>query len=287
MKSKVQSAATEVYGQFSRVRSVVGRLLSSGFIVALAVAAGAVGVGRGPKASGVVQLRGLTDGARITRDVNGIAHIEGANQHDLYFLQGFVHAQDRLFQMDVLRHLGEGTLAELLGEGALPTDVQLRTIGLRRAAERTLPELSARAQAVLAAYAEGVNAAVATHPLPPEYGALELTHFQPWTDLDTVTVAKLITFDRSFDVDAGPTVTCLTYQQAGQALGFDGAALYLDDLFRAAPFDPASTEPDASVPAASAAAVPAAGHGSGGHKAAGAPAGILHPATLKLCREYL
>ena len=78
----------------------------------------------------------------MVRDIDGIAHIRASNEHDLFFLQGWVHAGDRLFQMDVTRRQASGTLAELLGQGALPSDVQLRTIGLRRAAERSLPAQS-------------------------------------------------------------------------------------------------------------------------------------------------
>ncbi len=226
-----------------QVWSSCARRLCGSFLAAIVFSSSPAKAARSPEADSVVSLGGLTQAAQVTRDVNGIAHLRAGNTHDLYFLQGYVHAQDRLFQMDVLRRLGSGTLAELLGEGALPTDVQLRTIGLRRAAERSLPALSVSSQAAVAAYAEGVNAWAAANPLPPEYGALELTQFQPWTALDTVTVAKLIAFNRSFDVDIDPTITFLTYQQAGQALGFDGAALYLEDLFRSAPFDPASTVP--------------------------------------------
>ena len=77
--------------------------------------------------------------------------------------------------------------------------MQLRTIGLHRAAARSLPALSADAQAVLAAYADGVNAWVAGHPLPPEYGALSLTSVRPWRALDSVAVGKLQSFGLSFD----------------------------------------------------------------------------------------
>src|SRR5258708_20786770 len=78
-----------------------------------------------------------------------------------------------------------GTVAELLGRAALPGDVQARTIGLRRAAERSWAAAPADLRAALIAYAGGVNAYVADHPLPPEYGALHLTSFQPWTPVDT------------------------------------------------------------------------------------------------------
>lgn len=223
------------------------------------------------------KLAGLHEEAQVTRDEKGIAHVRAGNEHDLYFLQGYVTAEDRLFQMDTLRRLGNGTFAELAGEAALPTDVQLRTMGLRRAAERTLPVLAERTRVALEAYAEGVNAWVAAHPLPPEYGALETTQFDPWTALDCVTIAKLITFDRSFDLDIEPTIKLGTYRQAGAALGFDGAALYFEDLFRSAPFDPAATVLDASVPDA-------------GHKMSrndGGRDGKLSQAAVDLCRKYL
>ena len=229
-----------------------------------------------------VPMVGLKAAAQVIRETAGLPHICAQNYHDLFFLQGYIHAEDRLFQMDVSRRLGGGRLAELIGDGALLMDVQLRTIGLHRAAERSLAVLSPRVRAAVEAYANGVNAFVAAHPLPPEYGVLELTRFEPWTPLDTVVVAKLIVFQRSFDLDIEPTITLLTYQQAGQALGFDGTALYFEDLFRTAPFDPASTLPDSAVGFTTTAAgvdfrarteVPAAGG--------------LHPAALKLCRDYL
>lgn len=196
-----------------------------------------------------VHLAGLRSGGEIVRDGAGIAHLRAADEHDLFFLQGFVHAEDRLFQMDVTRRRASGTLAELLGPAALPGDVQLRTFGLRRAAERSLPLVSDRARDALEAYAEGVNAFVRSHPLPPEYAALEVTRFEPWTALDSTAAAKLIAFGLSFDLaDIDRTVALVSYQKAGAALGFDGTALFFQDLFRSAPFDPASTIPDALRP---------------------------------------
>src|SRR2546430_12152561 len=115
------------------------------------------------------RIAGLSAAATLDRDQQGIAHISADNEHDLFFLQGFVHAQDRLFQMDVTRRTGSGTLAELLGPSSLTGDVLFRQLGLRRAAERSLPILSDRARATLQAYADGVNAYVASNPLPPEY----------------------------------------------------------------------------------------------------------------------
>jgi penicillin amidase len=216
-----------------------------------------------------VDVPGLDGPARVDRDGNGIAHIRAGTRHDLFFLQGWVHAQDRLFQMDTRRRQADGTLAELLGPAALPTDVQLRTIGLHRAAARSLPALSADARAVLAAYADGVNAWVAGNPLPPEYGALSLTRFRPWTPLDSVAVGKLQSFGLSFDLDIDLTTALLGYQRAGQAGGFDGTALFFQDLWRSEPFTHASTVPDASRATAQATQATGAARAAAGADAAG------------------
>ncbi|HSN13048.1 MAG TPA: penicillin acylase family protein, partial [Anaeromyxobacteraceae bacterium] len=101
-------------------------------------------------------------------------------------------------------------------------------------------------RAALQAYADGVNAFVAGHALPLEYAALALTTFEPWTPTDSVVVGKLISFGLSFDLDADRTQALFAYLQAGAVFHFDGQALFFEDLFRAAPFDPASTVPDAT-----------------------------------------
>jgi penicillin amidase len=251
-------------------RPVATLLLASLSLVALAAAPAAADAPR--------LVPGLEKPARIVRDARGIPHVEAASEHDLFFLNGWVHAEDRLFQMDASRRQASGTLAELLGPDALPSDVQLRTLGLRRAAERSLPALSARAQAALAAYAAGVNAWVASHPLPPEYAVLELTRFQPWTPADSVVVGKLIAFGLSFDLDdLDRTVALLSYRQAGALLGFDGAALFFEDLFRSQPFSPASTVPDAT-------GAPSA---PGGGRAGAGRDDARRAATLDLARRWL
>ena len=161
--------------------------------------------------------------------------------------------------------------------------MQLRTIGLHRAAARSLPALSADARAVLAAYADGVNAWVADHPLPPEYGALSLTSVRPWTALDSVAVGKLQAFGLSFDLDIELTTALLGYQQAGQAAGFDGTALFFQDLWRSEPFTDASTVPDAGQGAGAAAT--AAGGRAAAALAAG-PAGERLRAAGRLAERY-
>jgi penicillin G amidase len=84
------------------------------------------------RAEAPVPLGGLREAATVTIDAEGIAHVRANNEHDLYFLQGWTHARERLFQMDSFRRLASGTYAELVGAPALPTDVALRTLGLRR-----------------------------------------------------------------------------------------------------------------------------------------------------------
>ena len=210
-------------------------------------------VAQNPHSGAPLPLSGLHAAAQVTRDVYGIAHVKAGNDHDLYFMQGYVHAQDRLFQMDVTRRQASGTLAELLGPAALAGDVELRTLGIRRAAERSLAVISPEARGAIDAYAEGVNAYVSgSSTLPPEYQAIEITKFEPWTALDTITVAKSITFSLSFDVgDVDNTIALQTYTAVFDPLLGPGTGLKLfsEDLWRSQPFYPASTVPDAMAPA--------------------------------------
>ncbi len=244
-----------------------------------------------------VEVPGLRSAVKVIRDIDGIPHIIGNTEHDVVFMQGYLHAQDRFFQMDASRRQGSGTLAELLGPAALNSDVQLRTFGLRRAAQRSLSALSSETRTGLQSYADGVNYFLNTQPLPPEYTVLEITQAEPWTPLDSVVVGKLIAFGLSFDLDIGNTEALLTYQGVGNALGFDGAALFFEDLFRTQPFDPAATIPDSLAAAAPAKAKqskqtkrPGKAQKSASSArrsaAASAPAGQLNPATLRLVQDY-
>ncbi|HEU5161556.1 MAG TPA: penicillin acylase family protein, partial [Thermoanaerobaculia bacterium] len=184
----------------------------------------------------------------ITRNAQGIARVDAFTRNDAYFLQGYLHARDRLFQMDFTRRSVLGTLAELVGDGGLANDVQARGLNLERAANASLQAMSPRARAALDAYAAGVNAGIASQALPPEYAALELSKVEPWTPLHSVIVAKGIAFGLSFDLgDIDRTVALLTYQGVGKALGFDGTKLFFEDLYRSAPFTSASTVPDAKA----------------------------------------
>ena len=231
-----------------------------------------------PKPEPPIKLVGLKAAADVTRDRYGIAHVRAGNDHDLYFVQGYVHAQDRLFQMDASRRRASGTLAELLGPAALAGDVELRTIGIRRAAERSLAVISPESRQALEAYANGVNAYVASAgALPPEYAALEIARFQPWTALDSMTVAKSITFSLSFGLDdIDNTIALQTYTAVFDPVMGTGTGLTLfsQDLWRSQPFYPASTVPDASM----------AGHPAA--TATGAWPGVVDVSAAVLARKY-
>jgi len=201
-----------------------------------------------------VMLAGLEAPARVVRDSNGIPHIKAANDHDLFFMQGRIHAQDRLFQMDLLRRSAAGTLAEVLGLSALPTDAETRTIGLSRAAVLSLDAHSPEMVAILQAYSDGVNSfldqAEAAGDLPLEYTYLGLTSVERWKPIDSVLVGKALGAATSLIVpdDIDLTIALKTYEGIGEYTGaFDGTALFYEDLYRSAPFDAAATVPDSMI----------------------------------------
>jgi len=182
----------------------------------------------------------------FVQDKDGVPHLRASNDFDLACAEGYVHARDRFFQMDLTRREASGDLAEVLGPAVLDRDVQNRTIGLRRAAVRSADALSDRERDLLQAYADGVNAYLAANPLPPEYALLELTAARPWDIIDSLVIGKAIAASLSLDIDVGLTLMLQEYVQAGMLGGFDGQSLLLSDLIRSAPMDPASTVPDAT-----------------------------------------
>lgn len=184
-----------------------------------------------------INASGLRAPGSIGYDAEGVPLIQAANDYDAAFLMGYVHARDRLWQMDYLRRAASGTLAELVGTPALANDIQLRTLGLRRAAQASWSATPDIARGQLRAYAEGVNLWVRNNPLPPEYGALELTKFEPWSPVDSLIVGKLLAFQLSFDLDIDYTVRLGAYMSAGAAAGFNGQALFFEDTHRVQPFD--------------------------------------------------
>jgi penicillin amidase len=180
---------------------------------------------------------GLSGPVTVYEDALGIPTIKGGSYEDVAYVQGFIHARDRFFQMDYFRKVAQGRLGELVGSPALPNDVQLRTLGLSRAALATWQAADPETKGILQAYANGVNAWLATDALPPEYSGLELTRVDPWTPFDSLSYAKLLAFSLSFELDIDATIMAGTYQAFGAALGFDGTALFFEDTHRSQPAD--------------------------------------------------
>lgn len=172
-------------------------------LLVVALAAGAV-VGYGflrrglPQLQGELAVAGLQQPVTVYRDAYGVPHIYATNRHDLFFAQGFVTAQDRLWQMDLSRRAAAGRLSEVFGDRSLENDKFLRSFAMHRSAEKSLQALSPQALEVLQQFSDGVNAyikqAAATGRLPPEMRILGYTP-EPWAPVHTVGIAKFMAYD--------------------------------------------------------------------------------------------
>ncbi len=149
-----------------------------------------------PQVSGELVLGGLNGQVTVTRDDGGVPHIRAESLADAYFALGFVHAQDRLWQMEFQRRVAAGTLAEVVGEPAVDTDRFVRTLGVYRAAERAIAHLDPATLSALRSYTGGINAFLTTRRglLPPEF--LLLGHEPaPWSPADVIGWAKMMAWD--------------------------------------------------------------------------------------------
>lgn len=146
-----------------------------------------------PQMNGSVTLAGLNKPVEVVRDANAVPHIFAKNPDDAYFALGYVHAQDRLWQMEFLRRLGQGRLAEVLGETALNTDRFIRTLRLQDHAEAILENTSTGVRTALEAYAKGVNAWLDTRAgaLPPEFILLGFEP-EPWRPMESLLWSRLM-----------------------------------------------------------------------------------------------
>jgi penicillin amidase len=166
---------------------VIGPLLKAGL--------GLLGRTRLPQTQGKLRLRGLAAPVDVLRDSWGVPHIYAASPRDAVFAQGFVHAQERLWQMDFTRRVVAGRLAEVLGEAALPFDRAMRTLGLRLVAEQEAALVPEPLASLLQAYASGVNEcielAAQRRALPIEFTLLGYRP-EPWQPADTLSWSKLM-----------------------------------------------------------------------------------------------
>ncbi|MFN8413023.1 MAG: penicillin acylase family protein [Anaerolineales bacterium] len=198
---------------------IIGRILM--VIVILVLAAGAGGAfyfksylpntvapKSFPQIDGQIKVDGLNGKVDVYRDQMGIPQIYASTSHDLFFAQGYVHAQERFWQMDAWRHIGSGRLSEMFGSGQADTDAFLRTLGWRQTAEAEWDQLGPESKAILQAYTDGVNAYLKDHSgtaLSLEYAVLGLLspkyEIEPWTPINSLTWGKAMAWDLRGNMD--------------------------------------------------------------------------------------
>ena len=144
-----------------------------------------------PQTDGSLQLPGLTSPVDVLRDTYGVPHIYAANLEDLARATGYVHAQDRYFQMELARRLGMGRMAEIFGPDLVAIDREVRLFGLPHAARAEYETMDPNGRSYLEAYAEGINAYREAHlaKLPPEFQILGLEP-EPWQPTDSLAIEK-------------------------------------------------------------------------------------------------
>lgn len=150
-----------------------------------------------PKQKGTIELAGLEGPVRVRRDRWGVPHIETERPLDLWFAEGFCHGQDRLWQMDFYRRVLSGRVSEFAGAEGLPVDRLMRTLGMRRTAEREAARLDPELRVLLERFCAGVNAAAAGAKAPPLEMQLLRLEFEPWRPADILGLGKLLAFGLS------------------------------------------------------------------------------------------
>ncbi|MCY7260623.1 penicillin acylase family protein [Pseudomonas protegens] len=184
-------------------------------VLILAVLAGVVGYlySKQPTRQGQVEVRGLQGSVTVRYDERGVPHIRAENETDLYRALGYVHAQDRLFQMEVLRRLSRGELAEVLGPKLLDTDKLFRSLRIRERADRYVAGLDRQSPAwkALEAYLDGINQYQDSHASPMEFDVLGI-HKRPFTAEDTVSVAGFMAYSFAMAFRTEPLLTYIRDQ---------------------------------------------------------------------------
>ncbi|MFD5214077.1 penicillin acylase family protein [Microbacterium sp. NPDC058345] len=211
-----------------------------------------------PQTAGDVALKGLEKPVTVQRDDRGIPTITASSAHDLFFAQGFTHAQDRFFEMDFRRHVTAGRVAEMFGESQVATDKFLRTLGWRAVAEQEVEALDETTRAYYDAYADGVNAYLASRSgadlslehavlgvLAPDYSP------EPWEPADSVAWLKAMAWDLRTNLGAetdrarlaasldaaGPDGAAGVGASVGGASPGDDVQALIEKLYPAYPFD--------------------------------------------------
>ncbi|UBM25144.1 penicillin acylase family protein [Pseudomonas sp. p1(2021b)] len=178
------------------------------------VVAAAVGAGfwyvqsKQPQREGEVAIAGLQAPVSVRYDARGVPHLLAGNEPDLYRALGYVHAQDRLFQMEILRRLARGELAEVLGAKLVPTDTLFRSLRIREQAARMVQRQDRQSPAwqALQAYLDGVNQWQASHPKPMEFDLLGIAP-RPFTAEDTLSIAGYLAYSFAAAFRTEPALT--------------------------------------------------------------------------------
>lgn len=164
--------------------------------------------GKLPQRAGTLALRGLSEPVTVRYDERGVPHITARNEADLYRALGYVHAQDRLFQMEIMRRLARGELSEVLGNKTLDTDRLFRTLELRANAEKQVTRMDhgSATWRALQAYLDGINEFQDTRPLPVEFELLGI-HPVPYTAVDALAVAGYVSYSFAAALRTEPVLT--------------------------------------------------------------------------------
>ncbi|MEV7430192.1 penicillin acylase family protein [Nocardioides sp. NPDC092400] len=245
-------AALRAWPRWARLSTYV----AGGLVLVLLAATVTVGVlvrRPLPQTSGSAELTGLEGDVEVVRDEHGVPQLYGDSLEDLVRAQGYVHAQERFFEMDVRRHATAGRLAEMFGEDALESDEAVRTMGWRRVAERELAVIAPRTRQLLEAYAAGVNGYLherSASELAVEYTVLNASGLgyrpEDWTPVDSLAWLKAMAWDlrgnMGDEVDRALTAAAVGEERAEElwpAYPFDrhepivGRGAVVDGVFQA------------------------------------------------------
>ncbi len=172
-----------------------------------------------PARSGAATLKSLGAAVSVAYDERGVPHIQADSEADMYRALGFVHAQDRLFQMEVVRRLANGELAEVLGPDLLDTDKLFRTLGIRAHAQTLAAKMDSTSPAgqALLAYLDGVNQYQASHPAPIEFDILGIPK-RPFTPQDTFAVTGYLAYSFAAAFKTEPALTYIRDKLGSQYL---------------------------------------------------------------------
>ena len=183
-----------------RAKIIVGTLITLAvLVVALGVFFFYLITRSFPTTSGTIDVPGLQSDVKIYRDEYGVPHILADSERDAYFAVGYVHAQDRLWQIELFRRAGEGRLAEVLGEPALNVDRMFRTLGMRQQASKLADAADVQTRDALKAYADGVSYFIETHKgkYPVEFDLLDIEP-EPWTIEHSILISRLMAWELNY-----------------------------------------------------------------------------------------